>query len=242
MARVRATTRKSRDPNGKQTAKERHRLNHIHMGIGRPWQVRPLPEKIQNVKSVTLRKGNWLGVKDDLSRPFNIPFIDRFGKFTGCTLYTAGLRQQDYMATIISTISSRIFSWVRSHNDMKKINRNYLRKLCAKASAVYATTKNSYMMDRIFVLLKNFQQNKKTVTGIIASFASKLDAYKGFIHSQACSHAYWLTSRAQRPRDKSRPELHTYPFREVGISNFPQRKLWLFDAIIRTASAVEYLA
>lgn len=231
------------DQTGKQNAKERHKLNHVHMGKGRQWQIRPLPEKLQHLKGgVTLKKGNWLGISDDLYRPCDFPFIDRFGKFTGCTLYKSGMRQQDFISSVVATISGRLISWAWSHNDMKKVNRNFLKKLCVKASTVYAVSKNSYMMDRILVLMKNLQKNRRAITGIIASFASKLDAYKGFIYSQACSHAYWLTSRAVRPRDKSRPDLHAYPLREVGISNFSQRRAWLFEAVVKSASAVLYLA
>lgn len=243
MSRVQVKSqKKTLDPNGKLNAKQRHKLNHVRLGgPGISWQVRSLPQKKQFVKAVSVKEGNWLGMSDDLTRPFEIPYIDRFGKFTGCTMYTSGMTQQSYISTVISTISRRLLFWGRSHNNMKKVSHNLLEKLVVKASAVYAMTKNTYMLDRVLALLKNVQRNRKAITGVIASFASKLDAYKGFIYSQACSHAHWLTSRAKRPREKSRPELHAYPLREVGISNFAQRRAWIFEAIYKTASAVLYI-
>lgn len=164
-------------------------------GVGRPWEVKSLPTDLKHVRALSLKKGKWLGVKEDFDKPFDIPFIDSRGKFTGCTLYKACLNSQSFLATVISTISSRLNGWTRSHGSKIKFkSRKYLGDLLARSSTIYALTKNSYMMDRLLVLFKDFERHKKAIAGLIAHFASKLDANKGFIYNQACSHAHWLTS------------------------------------------------
>lgn len=207
-------------------------------GVGKPWEIKAIPEQLKHVRALTVKKGNWLGVKNDFPKPFDIPFIDERGKFTGCTLYKACLSSQSFLATVISTVSSRLRGWARSHNRIKFKSKNHLEYLITRSSTLYSLTKNSYMMDRLLVLFKDFERHKKAIAGIVACFASKLDANKGFIYGQACSHAHWLTSRASRPRDKSSPDQFSYPLREVGVSNFSQKKEFIFDALYVTTSVV----
>jgi len=230
---------------GKLTCKQSHSLNTISMsGVGRDWEVKALPNQLKHVRALTVKKGNWLGCAKelDLPRPYHIPYIDSRGKFTGCTLYKSSITSQDFLATVISTVASRLRSWVYRHNDrIKYKSRKYLNDLITRSSAIYAMTKNNYMLDRLLVLFKDFERQKESVRGVLAHFASKLDANKGFIYGQACSHAHWLTSRAQRPRDKSSPILHSYPFREVGISNFAQRKVFIYEAIYATTTVVAHI-
>jgi len=225
----------------KLTCKQRHKLNHVHTGPGRAWVEKPLPNQLRHVRAVTVKKGDWLGVKEELQHSFKIPYFDRLGRNSGCTLYTATLTQQDYIATLIATVSRRLLSWTRSHSKLKRKEQAYAETLMCRASTLYVLTKNSYLLDRILVLTKDFRKHKKIIHGIIFGFARKLDVNKGFIYSQACSHAHWLTTRASRPRDKSSPNLHSFPFKEVGISNFSERKLWIYDALFRVSSDVRYL-
>lgn len=200
-----------------------------------------LPQKLSRVRAISVKKGNWLGLSDDFMKPFELPFIDHCGKFTGCTLYRSVMNQQDYIATLIATVAKRIDSWAWSHSKILKKDTSFLKTLVTRVSTIYVLTKNSYFIDRILVLLKNFQRHKKAITGLVAHFANKLDANKGFIYGQACSHAHWLTSRASRPRDKSSPKLHTFPFREVGVTDFTKRKVWIFDSVYRTSMDIQYL-
>jgi len=225
----------------KTTSKQRHKLNHVHIGGGRPWVVSDRPEKQRHIRAVTLKKGDWLGIKEDLIQIFEIPYFDTFGKNSGCTLYTARMTQQDYIATLIATVSRRLLCWTRSHSKLMRKEQAYLEDLIARCSTLYVLTKNSYLIDRILVLTKDFRKNKSFIKGIIARFASKLDANKGFIYSQACSHAHWLTTRAKRPRDKSSPTLHAFPLRKVGCTDFSKRKVWIFDAIYRVSTGTRYL-
>jgi hypothetical protein len=190
---------------------------------------------------MTIKRGNWLGCSDDLTRKFELPFIDHAGKTSGCTLYTKEMTQQDYIATLIATTSKRISSWAYSHSKIERTSSSFLKTLCARVSTIYVLTKNSYLLDRVLVLMKDFQKYKNTIAGLIAKHASKLDENKGFIYSQACSHAHWLTSRAVRPRDKSRPALHTFPFSKVGVTDFEKRKIWIFHALYTVCSHIMYI-
>lgn len=232
------TTRKGRQ-SGKTSAKDRHSLNFVHLGKGREWRVESLPEDPKLIRALSLKVGNWLGSREDFKKPYRVPLIDSVGKFTGCTLYKASMNSQSFISTVISTISNRLRGWTHRHNS--RINfksKKYLTDLIVRTACIYSMTKNTYLMDRVLWLLKDFEKHKKSIAGVLAHFASKLDANKGFIYGQACSHAHWLTSRVSRPRDKSSANLHTFPLREVGVSDFQQRRVFIYDAIYVTAAAV----
>lgn len=215
----------------------------VHVGgPGIPWVVHEMPDKRNSPRAVTVKLGNWLG--DSSQSPTGnrkIPYIDSRGKFSGCTLYTSNLSDQSYLATVIATVARRLHFWARRHNRFKFIERSMLETIITKVSSIYTLTKNSYFLDRILALMKNFHRNKKPITGLVNSFASKLDVYKGFIYSQACKHAHWLTSRAARPRDKSSTELFSYHMQRVGISNLLQMKTFIEEAIYVTVNTVSQI-
>jgi hypothetical protein len=219
--------------------KKPHDLSYVSQSGGSiKWEVRPLPQQSTRVIAVNVKKGNWLGPSSDLVWPVKIPYIDRFGKISGCSLYSANLKLEDYISTVIATSAGRLFSWVRRHNKGKDFQYFVAKKLCQKVSSLHCITKNTYIVDRFLVLSKSLQKNLKTIVGLLASAANKLDDYKGFIYSQACSHAYWLTTRASRPRDKSRLNLHDFPLRKVGVTNHSQMISWTYNAIFTVARAI----
>jgi len=199
-----------------------------------------MPRDLDNVRAVTVKRGNWLGEFKGPEGPKKIPFIDRQGKFTGTHLYTCNLSSQSYLSTVIATISRRLFFWIKRHNKpiKKRKERKYLETITTKVSGLYALTKNDYLLNRILVLFRNIERNRKPIAGLVNSFASKLDVYKGFVYSQACKHAHWLTSRAQRPRDKSSTDLRKYPFPQSGVTTLERRKLFISEAIYATTSVV----
>lgn len=242
MIRTRIKCQTPRSPNTtKLTRKQRHSLNTIHVGSGRSWQIEGLPERKQLIRAVSVKEGNWLGMKNDFKKPFHIPYIDRRGKFSGCTLYRSSLTSQSYLSTLIGTVSRRLIQWSRSHQGKlkHKVYRN-LETLIARISALYVLTKNSYMMDRCLVLLKNLEKNQSAIRGLLAFYVSKLDENKGFIYSQASKYAHWLTSRASRPRDKSRDQ-YNYFLGKVGVSNLAQRAEWIESCVYAVASAASQI-
>jgi len=101
--------------------------------------------------------------------------------------------------------------------------------LLARCSAYYALTKNAYFWDRLPPLLR--KGDPGVVSGMLHKFLCKLDDYKWFVYSHACSQAKWLTFRALGPRDKSSYVMDYFYRTPNRCSDEAARSSFEYDAI-----------
>jgi len=167
------------------------------------------------------RSKRWLTTLPVVRNEFQMPLIDRLGRFTGESVYTLSCEPADILSTTIATVYSRLKRYVSAHNEWELVRprqRDLLR-----AATYYTLTKNSYFMDRILVFLRDLKKYGKLIHKTTLKFLAKCNADKRFVYGQACYNANWLIFRACRPRDK----LH-YKFNPDGLSLEPHKvdKVW----------------
>jgi len=151
-----------------------------------------------------LTSRSWMACPKFPSGSLELPFIDRWGKFTGANIYTSNLDPLQYISVVVSTISRRLKFWALSHNGERAIGEyNKRQQILLRAAAIYAFTNNDYFMNRILVLSKDLRSNYKAISSIVHKFATRVDDYTWFVYGHVCLQTQWLTSRAVRPRDKS---------------------------------------
>jgi hypothetical protein len=223
--RAKAEGRKPRSPIAPtQTSKERHRLNHVQLAAdGKPWDIKQLPLKRSATRGLQIAKStDWISCYG--ASPVGaseLPYIDRFGKYTGTNLYRCNFKPQQYIGTVISTIFRRLKFWILSKSRNKFYEFNTRQDVILRCAAYYALTKNDYFMNRILVLSKHLRQNWKTISSLVHKCSRKVDDNKWFVYSHACLQAKWLTIRAVRPRDKLTLINLQFPFRGPSI-----RRAW----------------
>lgn len=170
------------------------------------WKILPLPRNPTNhVVGLRIKSSlRWCpGMKYPDSGYF-IPYIDNRGRFTGYNLYNWSADPRSVISTVISTIYSRLLKYTLKTNNGQHRIIYRSHKVILMVAAYYAITKNLYILNRVLVLLKQFKRNKNTIHRIVTSATFDMDTSKRFVYSHACYQAQWLTSRAFRPRDKSR--------------------------------------
>jgi len=189
-----------------------------------------LPIAQRQVRGATLRKsGRWIEQLHVVRNWFEIPHIDRLGRFTGRSIYTWQCRPADVFTTTVSTVASRLKRYAASHNSSQVVGK-HLRSIL-RASVYYVLTHNSYFMDRILYFLRNLGERGKLIHRLTLKFLIRCDADKRFVYSRACFHANWLLFRARGPRDKSHQkfrELDTIYSRDLGLG-----KGWIHTSDIR---------
>jgi len=132
---------------------------------------------------------------------WQIPYIDRLGRFSGKVAYLWDTDPRCVVASVTSTILSRLFRHCLRHNKYGEVNKK--RSLLARVSSYYSLTKNNYMWDRILFLTKDLVRNGTLIHKLFLKFLSKTDGNKRFVISRVCFQTQWLLFRAERPRDKS---------------------------------------
>lgn len=132
---------------------------------------------------------------------YQIPYINRLGKFTGSSFATVRCSPSQYVATVVATLLARLKSFALRHQGHSVVVRN--KVLLAKAAYYYAVSKNNWFHDRLIALIHNLEKNKKAIRGLLKRFMSKMDDYTRFVYSQVNFQTNWLFSRAGWPRDKS---------------------------------------
>lgn len=153
-------------------------------------------------KGISIRNSiRWLDCMKSPSGGFNVPFIDRLGRYTGHSLYKWACDPRSLIATTVSTISKRLVDYCRRHNPWYVVKRNLSR--IVRASAYYAMSKNAYMWDRVLFFARNLEKNGSLLHRVTLFFVSKLDDHKRFVYSHVCFQTQWLLFRAKWPRDKS---------------------------------------
>jgi hypothetical protein len=132
---------------------------------------------------------------------FNVPLIDRLGRYTGSSIYKWACDPRSLIATTVSTISKRLVDYSRRHNKWYIVKKNLSRIL--RVSAYYAITKNAYVWDRVLFFARDLEKNGKLLHTFLLKFLSKLDDHKRFVYSHVSFQTEWLLFRAKWPRDKS---------------------------------------
>jgi hypothetical protein len=166
-----------------------------------------LPPDQRQVRGLSLRRSKrWLATVPVVRNRFQLPLIDRLGRFTGESVYTLAGTPADVLSTTIATIHSRLWRYACAHNEYGVCSPR--RKDILRAAVYYTITKNSYFMDRILAILRNLKSCGKALHKTTLRFLSKCDADKRFVYGQACYNANWLIFRACKPRDKSHFKMH----------------------------------
>jgi len=149
------------------------------------------------------RSKRWLECAPSFDwKPF--PLISRLGKRTGLTMFWWKCSLPDWVASVTSTVSNRILSYISRFKTNRDIMSSY-RSVILKAAGYYVLTNNSYFMDRLLFCCRNLRLRGKLIHKILLHFLSKMDANKRFVYSQVSYQTNWLLFRAaSRPRDKSK--------------------------------------
>jgi len=142
-------------------------------------------------------------------REFRFPYIDKVGKMSMSTLFTWTCHPLQGIASISSTVYSRLQKVIIRRHGLSALLRHY--KVLFKVSAIYAITSNTWLMDRVLGMSQR-KSGLKNVKGFLVRFERRLDVSQRFVYSQVCSQTNWLTSRAERPRAKSREIMGELPF------------------------------
>jgi len=162
-----------------------------------------LPRDQRQVRGLNLRRSQrWCNmVFPGVGGPYELPHIDRLGRFTGASVYTLACNPADLVSITASTVFGRLKRYASAHNGSKEANR-HLREIL-RAAVYYTLSKNSYFMDRILCFLRDLKKHGKLIHKVTLKYLAKCDADKRFVYGQACYNANWLIFRACRPRDKS---------------------------------------
>lgn len=167
--------------------------------------------------------------------------IDQVGKFTGHTSYRVNCTPTILLGSTISTIYRRVYALVVRRHGRTTKTRNRWSDLLARCSTYYALTKNAYFWDRLLALIRK-GENRPVISSYLHRLTCKLDDYKWFVYSHACSQTKWLTFRAERPRDKSSyVREYFYRNRDTPVLAEDSRCSFEYDAIWYSALAVSTL-
>lgn len=223
-----------------QTKKDKERLNTIQLmdSGGIPFEVRTLPREARSARAVVVKRSPvWITDQKFPSGGYLLPFIDKLGRFTGSNCYRVDWSPASVIGSTFATIYKRLKAWIMKHNvDHRRRVRNY-QTLLSQCVAYYTVSKNSYFWDRLLLLTKKLVKNRRAITGLVYSFATKLDAHKWFVYGHVCLQTNWLTSRALRPRDKSRIS-NSFCVPKIQHPGSPDRVRFEYDAIWSVCSAL----
>lgn len=167
----------------------------------KPLAARVIPQDQRQVRGAQLRRSTrWLDSFPAVGGSYELPHIDRLGRFTGESIYTLACEPADVLSTTVATVYGRLKRYAAAHNKRDVLSRHYRNLL--RVSAYYTLSKNSYYMDRILFFLRNLEKNGKHIHPTTLKFLTKCNADKRFVYSQVCYQTNWLIFRACKPRDK----------------------------------------
>jgi hypothetical protein len=137
-----------------------------------------------------------------------LPIIYKNGQIGGSPQATARFLPHQHVATIVSTVVSRLRNHCLLHNHHRVVVK--FKQLLVKAAYYYAVSKNDWFLDRFIALSKEgLEIRRKPIVGLLSKFLTRMDDYNRFVYSQVCFQTNWLYSRACWPRDKSKWFLYT---------------------------------
>jgi len=170
----------------------------------KPIKILELRGPIPNQKGIVHRNSRrWYPCAIGPTAPWDLPYIDRLGRFSGHTLIRWSTDPACIVGTTIATISSRLKGYAFKHNSPHVVRRNFRRIL--RVSAYYAMTKNNYFWDRILFFTRNLEKYEKLLHRLLLFFLAKSDVSTRFVYNHAVFQAQWLLFRSpvKGMRDKS---------------------------------------
>lgn len=141
-------------------------------------------------------------------RTFSIPYIDKAGKDSVFPLARIDCHPMQLVGSLVATKFDRIMKVIRKRFIWKEAKA--LRESAFSAAIVSVVTQSAWIIDRFLGVSRVFSK-KKIADHLVRESVRRLDDIQRFVYSQAYNQAYWLTSRSERPRDKSRGHRHMAP-------------------------------
>jgi len=157
-----------------------------------------LPDKVSGLE---IKKSRRWAFGQSIPAVYDFPYITNSVRFSGSNVIRCFCHPEQFLSTMIATISSRITKHIIKHNP-KRMHIKF-RGLIVRFSFVYLISRSQWLLDRILVLMKNIQKNQNSIMFLIVKFLSCMDDYNRFVYSQVIHQTNWLLYRAVRPRDKS---------------------------------------
>jgi hypothetical protein len=141
----------------------------------------------------------WFPGGPDKNRDYGLPYITNAGRITNSIVYRWKCQPSQIVTTLISTVHSRLLKVM-----LKRIGKRAFKSshFLLKCAAYYVLTRDDYFLSRILGAFKN--RSEKPAKGVLRKCEPKMDDKTRFVYRQLCFQSNWLTSRAERPRDKSR--------------------------------------
>jgi hypothetical protein len=146
------------------------------------------------------RSTRWIkGFNPACRREFDVPYIDKAGKESAFPLLKWYAHPMQIVGSQVSTSFSRMKSiLVKRHGYLHF--KKQLRNDAFLVASISTLTHSSWFIDRFLGMTQRKEQKTHKV---VKHWSLRLDDNLRFVHSQVCSQTYWLTSRSERPRDKS---------------------------------------
>jgi len=133
-------------------------------------------------------------------RAIGLPYINSVGKMGVSNVAVWHCHPLQAIACTASTIYQRLLKVLIHRHGTRHAFK--LQQTTFEVAAMYAITNDPRIMDRFFGVHRKKNSNGP-IHGILAKFIRKLDDDQRFVHRQVCLQTNWLTSRSERPRDKS---------------------------------------
>jgi hypothetical protein len=168
------------------------------------------PQKAQELNFKL--SGRWHNCNGYIST-YNLPLIDKLGKFSGYTLCKMKMTPAAFIATVTSTVLGRMKARCLRFNSRGLVSSN--KRLLAKAAYYYSLTHNNWFHDRFLFLCKDLAKNKDSINSLVNRFLLHMDDNTRFVYSQVMFQTNWLFTRASWPRDKSIQSERSSRFRSL---------------------------
>lgn len=181
------------------------------------------------------RSTRWLDCAPLAQSWLPIPLINRNGKLSGHTLCRWNCEPAQWIASVVSTVTSRLRRYALKHNKGYIVSR--YQRLFTRVSGYYVLTRNDYLMDRILYLLRNLEEKGKYIHRVLLNYLTRLDDNKRFVYSQVSYQTNWLLFRAcRRPRDKSKFKFKGSDFPTINTAVVDRRAY--LEKIFGTSKAI----
>lgn len=157
----------------------------------------PYPRRVEGM---VLRTSNrWFRRWDSKRMSIQVPFVTKCGKFSDCDLVTWYAYPEQVVASLTSTVYSRLLKMWRGRKERYTDVKPKTRELLLKVSALYATIHSDYFMDRAIALLCR----PRPLSKLVDSYLSKIDDKFWFVYRQVSLQTNWLTFQSHGISDKS---------------------------------------
>jgi hypothetical protein len=158
---------------------------------------------IENIPTYSTKRSlRWIpDYNSDCSRVIGIPIVKVSGKFGLSVVAHWTCHPLQAIASMSATVFKRLQSVLIKRHGSRFAFGVY--KLTLEFAICYSLSRDDWLIDR-FLGISRIRSKVPVLRSILRNFVKDLDDDQRFVHSQASRQAYWLTSRSERPRDKSR--------------------------------------